>query len=149
VKNRLSRKVGRKRRWLLKAISVVKERTSNRRVKLIWISSSQKSKSSYQQGELMEEDQKCILIIGGIEVFLPHSPVEARACVADATTEERQPTVTIIEEEKEQILMSSPTEEEEHAVKMLTPWEKELEMLEDWLNNPEPEDGLPGDCSSY
>jgi hypothetical protein len=24
---------------------------------------------------------------------------------------------------------------------MLTQWEKELEMLEDWLNNPEPEDG--------
>jgi len=23
---------------------------------------------------------------------------------------------------------------------MLTPWEKELEMLEDWLNNPEPVD---------
>jgi hypothetical protein len=27
--------------------------------------------------------------------------------------------------------------EEEHADKMLTPWEMELEMLEDWLNNPE------------
>jgi hypothetical protein len=25
---------------------------------------------------------------------------------------------------------------------MLTPLEKELEMLEDWLNNPEPEDGF-------
>jgi hypothetical protein len=24
---------------------------------------------------------------------------------------------------------------------MFTPWEKELEMLEDWLNNPELEDG--------
>jgi hypothetical protein len=29
-----------------------------------------------------------------------------------------------------------------YAVKMLTPWEKELEMLEDWLNNLEPEDGF-------
>jgi hypothetical protein len=28
---------------------------------------------------------------------------------------------------------------------MLTQWEKELEMLEDWLNNPEPEEGLPRD----
>jgi hypothetical protein len=28
-------------------------------------------------------------------------------------------------------------EEEEHVDKMLTPWEKELEMLEDWLNHPE------------
>jgi hypothetical protein len=33
-------------------------------------------------------------------------------------------------------------EEEEHAGKMLTPWEMELEMLEDWLNHPE----LINDC---
>jgi hypothetical protein len=39
----------------------------------------------------------------------------------------------------EKTLMSSPVEEE-HADKMLTPWEKELEMLEDWLNHPEPVD---------
>jgi hypothetical protein len=32
----------------------------------------------------------------------------------------------IEEEEKEQMLMSTPAEEE-HTVKMLTPWEKELE----------------------
>jgi hypothetical protein len=38
----------------------------------------------------MEEDQKCILIIGGIEIFLPHIPVEARACVADATKKDNQ-----------------------------------------------------------
>jgi hypothetical protein len=30
--------------------------------------------------------------------------------------------------------------EEEHGYKMLTPWEKELEMMEDWLNHPEPVD---------
>jgi hypothetical protein len=96
--------------------------------------------SSYQQGELMEGDQRFLLIIGGIEVFLPYSPVEAKACVAVATiTGEGQPDVTVIEEEKEQILMSTPTEEE-HADKMLTPWEEELEMLEDWLNHPEPVD---------
>jgi hypothetical protein len=29
---------------------------------------------------------------------------------------------------------------EEHADNMLTPWEMELEMLEDWLNHPEPVD---------
>jgi hypothetical protein len=40
-----------------------------------------------QQGELMEKDQRCILIIGGIEVFLPSSPVEAKSCVTDATTQ--------------------------------------------------------------
>jgi hypothetical protein len=39
-------------------------------------------------------------------------------------------------------MMSSPAEKEEHTVRILTQWEKELEMLEDWLNNPEPE-GLP------
>jgi hypothetical protein len=49
--------------------------------------------------------------------------------------------VTIIdEEEKEKMLMFSPAEEE-NVIKMFTPWEKELEMLEDWLNNPELEYG--------
>jgi hypothetical protein len=34
--------------------------------------------SSYQQEEMMEkEDQKFLLVIGGIEIFLPLSPVEA------------------------------------------------------------------------
>jgi hypothetical protein len=31
---------------------------------------------------LEEEDQRCILIIGGINIFLPSSPVEASACVS-------------------------------------------------------------------
>jgi hypothetical protein len=34
---------------------------------------------------ISKEDQKSILIIGGIEVFLPSSPFEARESVADAT----------------------------------------------------------------
>jgi hypothetical protein len=42
------------------------------------------SRSSYQQGELMEEDQRSILIIGGIQIFLPTIPTEASTCVADA-----------------------------------------------------------------
>jgi hypothetical protein len=96
--------------------------------------------SSDQQGVLTEEDQKYILIIGGIEVFLPHGPVEARACVADATVEEGQPTVTVIEEEEEQTLMFAPTEKEENSDELLTQWEQELDMLEDWLKNPEPVD---------
>jgi hypothetical protein len=29
---------------------------------------------------------------------------------------------------------------EEHGNEMLTPWEKEIEMLEDWLKNLEPVD---------
>jgi hypothetical protein len=89
---------------------------------------------------MAEEGQKYILIIGGIEVFLPHSPVEATTYVVYATTEEGKPSMTVIEEEEmEKMLISAPTEEE-RAVKMLTPWEKELEMLEDWLNNLEPVD---------
>jgi hypothetical protein len=92
-------------------------------------------KSSYQ-----EEAQRSVLIFKGIEVFLPYSPVEAKACVFVATaTEEGQPDVTIIEKEKEQILMFAPAEEE-HVDKMITPWKKELEILEDWLNHPEPVD---------
>jgi hypothetical protein len=36
---------------------------------------------------IQEEDQRSILIIGAIWIFLPYSPVEARACVADAIAE--------------------------------------------------------------
>jgi hypothetical protein len=83
----------------------------------------------------MKKGQKYIMIIGGIEVFLQNSPMEARECVADATKEEGHPTVTIIEEEEvEQVLIFSPAKEE-HVDKMLAPWELELEMSEDWLNN--------------
>jgi hypothetical protein len=57
-----------------------------------------------------EEDLRSLLMIGGIQIFLPFSQEEAEICVADAAT--------------------------------ITPWEMELEMLEDWLNNPEP----VGDC---
>jgi hypothetical protein len=93
--------------------------------------------SSYQQGQLIEkEDQKSILMIGGIKVFLPYSPVEASVCVANATTTERQPAVTVMMKEK--MSEAAQGEEEENTIKMLTPWEKELEMLEDWLNHPEP-----------
>jgi len=47
-------------------------------------------------------------------------------------------------EEKEQTLMSAPTEkgEEEYTIKMLTPWEMELNLLEDGLDNPK----LEKDC---
>jgi hypothetical protein len=35
--------------------------------------------------------------------------------------------------------MSAPTEKKEHSDELLTQWKQELKMLEDWLNNPEPE----------
>jgi hypothetical protein len=58
---------------------------------------------SYQQGVLTEEeDQRHILIIGGINIFLPSNLVEASAHVEGAT-EERQPTKTV-KEEKEKTL---------------------------------------------
>jgi hypothetical protein len=77
--------------------------------------------SSYQQEELIEKDQRSLLIIGGIEVFLPHIPVEARTFVAEATAGEEQPTVTIMEEEKnmEQTLMFSTTEGDENSEEWL------------------------------
>jgi hypothetical protein len=80
------------------------------------------------------------LIIGGIEVFLPSNPVEDRACVVDATTEERQPTMTVMM--KEQISEVSQGKEEEHIVEILTQWEIELSMLENWLDNLKPTDGF-------
>jgi hypothetical protein len=52
------------------------------------------AESSYKKGELVEVDQWSILIIGGIEIFLPSSLVGARACVVGETTE-GQPTKTI------------------------------------------------------
>jgi hypothetical protein len=116
-----------------------------------------------------KEDQKCLLVIGGIEVFLPHCPAEERNCMDDTTTEEGQPAMTVKEEEEMgQTSEPDPAKEEEHSVemleifsleveqgittalefvveeehadKMLTPWEMELEMIEDWLNHPEPLD---------
>jgi hypothetical protein len=47
--------------------------------------------------------------------------------------------IVIEKEEMEKTSKSSP-KEEENADKMLTPWEKELDMLEDWLSNTEPID---------
>jgi hypothetical protein len=108
-----------------------------------------------------------LLIIGGIEVFLPIAKLRPGKMLHDTTTTEGQPTMTVKEEEEmgqtsepdpaeeeehstemleifsqeaEQGITTTPVAEEEHADKMLTPWEMELEMLEDWLNHPEPVD---------
>jgi hypothetical protein len=37
--------------------------------------------------------------------------------------------------------MFAPTEKEENSDELLTQWEQEMKMLEDWLDNPKPEDG--------
>jgi hypothetical protein len=58
--------------------------------------------SSGQREELIEKDHTHFLIIGEIEVFLPHSLVEAQAYVVDATTTgEGKPSVNFKEEEME------------------------------------------------
>jgi hypothetical protein len=67
-----------------------------------------------QQGTMTGEDhRRSILIIGGIQIFLPNIQVEDRACVAGATIE-GQPKITFKEEEKEKILNSSLIEEENY-----------------------------------
>jgi hypothetical protein len=98
------------------------------------------AESSYKQDELMEEDQRRILIIGGNQGIPSNSPVEARACVAYATIKRKETNNDCRRGGEGAYTDVFPTEEKEHAVNMLTPWEKELEMLEDWLNNPEPVD---------
>jgi hypothetical protein len=57
-----------------------------------------------------EEDQRSVLIIGGIQIFLPTSQVEASIGVVDAAEETTSVTVM---EEKEKILNLPQTEEEE------------------------------------
>jgi hypothetical protein len=83
--------------------------------------------SSYQQGVLTKEDQKYSLIIGGIEVFLPSSPVEARGCVAEAAIEDKQPAETFMEEEVEQTVMFSQGEGDEHSAELLKIFSQEAE----------------------
>jgi len=109
-----------------------------------------------------EEDLGNILMIGGIRIFLPLSPKEAEICVADVATAEGQPTKTV-KEELEKISEAAQEEKEnEHFEewinafsqgverkevvalkltvedKVLTPWEMELEILQDRMKNPEP-----------
>jgi hypothetical protein len=80
-----------------------------------------------------EKDQGSILVVGGIEVFLQHSQIEVIECVADATDGQQSETAM---EKEEQILKSVPTEEE-RPVGLLTQWEMELKVLEDWLDSME------------
>jgi hypothetical protein len=49
-------------------------------------------------------------------------------------------------EKKEAVALKMTAEEEaeEQVDRLLTPWEMELEMLEDWLNNPGPAGELTG-----
>jgi hypothetical protein len=79
-----------------------------------------------------EKDQKTILIIGGVNIFLPSIQGEASTYVIDAIEGQQDETVM---EEEEEILMSVPTGGE-CPVELLTQWELELKALEDWLDSP-------------
>jgi len=86
------------------------------------------AKISYRKEEFMEEDHKYILIIGGIEIFLPRTPVEVRECVFDATIEEGKTTMTIIDEEEEdQTLTFAQAEGDENSVELLEIFSQEVE----------------------
>jgi hypothetical protein len=87
----------------------------------------------------MEEYQRRIPIIKGIEIFFQNNQVEASAH-DEIVAKERQPVKTITKKEKEEILKPSPIEKEEDIVDLFTHWEMDLNMLEDWLDNQEPED---------
>jgi hypothetical protein len=57
-----------------------------------------------QQMQLTEEeDQRNLLMIGGIQIFLPFSQGEAEICVADAATTEAGQLAETVREELEQI----------------------------------------------
>jgi hypothetical protein len=60
-----------------------------------------------------EEDQRDILIIGGVEIFLPSGQGKARKDVANVTGRQQEETV---KEEKEQISMFVPIEGEENSI---------------------------------
>jgi hypothetical protein len=87
-----------------------------------------------------KEDQMAILIIGGVEIFLPSGEERLTQRLKRRQKDNQQ---RLSWRKMEQILMSVPTEGE-CPVELLTQWELELKALEDWLVNPEPEGGCQG-----
>jgi hypothetical protein len=83
-----------------------------------------------QQIQLTEEEEwRNLLMMGGIEIFLPFSQEEVENCVADAaTTEAEQPVVTVGEEELEKIFETTQVEKEnEHSEECLNAFIQEAE----------------------
>ena len=77
---------------------------------------------------IQEEDQRSLLIIGGIKIFLPNSQVEANAHDESVAEEEIQPIETIKEEEMEKTLMSTPAKGEENSAELLKIFSQEYEQ---------------------
>jgi hypothetical protein len=71
-----------------------------------------------------KEDHKSILMIGGIKVFLPYSPVEASMCCCQCSNSGR--TASCDYQRDGADVISCQGEEEENTIKMLTPWEKDI-----------------------
>lgn len=63
--------------------------------------SSEMSLDQQMQLTKEEEDQYNLIMIGGIEIFLPLSLEEAEVCIADAATAEEQSAMTVKKEELE------------------------------------------------
>jgi hypothetical protein len=69
---------------------------------------------------IREADLRSLIMIGGIEIFLPLAQGEAEICVADATTTEGQLAETVREEGLEQISEAAQAgEENEHSEECL------------------------------
>jgi hypothetical protein len=84
-----------------------------------------------QQMQLTEEeDLRNLLMIGGIQIFLPHSPEEAKVCVADeaTTTEVGQLAETVRKKNWSRYLEAAQAEEEdEHSEEWLNIFSQETE----------------------
>jgi len=77
---------------------------------------------------IKEVDKRCIMIIGGIKIFLPSNQEKASICVAEAT-EEGQPAETFIKKGLEKILKSSHVgEEKENSTEFLKIFSQEVEQ---------------------
>jgi hypothetical protein len=76
-----------------------------------------------------EEDLRSLMMIGGIEIFLPLAQEEEEICVVGATTTEEQSAETV-KEELEQVLETAPEayeEENEHSEECLNAFNQEAE----------------------
>jgi hypothetical protein len=85
-----------------------------------------------------EKGQRRILVIGGIQIFVPIILGETSTGVAYAIEGQRIDTVM---EEKDKILKSIPMEEE-HPIESITHWEMDLNRFKYCLRNPELEGGF-------
>jgi hypothetical protein len=89
-----------------------------------------------QQMQLTEEeDLRNLLMIGGIQIFLPFAQEEAEVCVADveaATTEAGQPAETVRKKNWSRFGTAQAEEEDEHSEEWLNTFSQEAERTATW-----------------